>query len=291
MRYKGPIYRPPSEAGSLLIQATAGCPHNKCTFCLVYKKGPRFKVRPVSEVIEDLESARQQLGQGVLTLFFPAGNSIAVPTDQLLEMCRAAREKFPRLERITVYGSARYILEKGDEDLQRLAAAGLSRIHVGLESGSDEVLKKIKKGADRQEQIAAGQMLRRAGIENSTYVMLGIGGRALSREHARDTASAVNMIHPDFVRVRTFLPKANTPLLRQIEKGAFDVVSPHEALIELRYLLENITLETRLTSDHYTNYVNAEGDLPRDRARLLEMVDQALARDENCFREVYVGRE
>jgi radical SAM superfamily enzyme YgiQ (UPF0313 family) len=291
MRYQGPIYRPPSEADSLLIQATAGCPHNKCTFCMVYKNGPQFKIRPKAEIIEDMHAAREQYGPSVRTMFLPAGNSIAVPTEDLVHICLAAREIFPLLERITVYGSARYILDKGEGELRRLAESGLSRIHVGLESGNDQVLRRIKKGASRQEQIQAGQMLSKAGIENSTYVMLGIGGRELTRKHARDTASAVSAISPDFVRIRTFLPKVDTPLLKDIEKNEFQMVTPHQALLELKTLITNIECETRLTSDHYTNYINAEGVLPRDRDRLLKLVDRALSWDENSFRPVYVGRQ
>jgi len=291
MRYEGPIYRPPSEAHSLLIQTTAGCPHNKCTFCMIYKKGPGFRIRPTAEIIADMQEARQTLGDSVRTMFFPAGNSIAMPTDQLAEVCREARDIFPLLERITVYGSARFILAKGEGELRELSRSGLSRVHVGLESGSDEVLKRINKGASRQEQIAAGQMLVRAGIENSTYVMLGIGGRELTSEHARETASALSAITPDMVRIRTFLPKMNTPLLRQIEKGEFEVVSPHEALHELRTIISGVECETRLASDHYTNYVNAQGSHPRDRQRMLGLVDRALAMDEGCFRPVYVGTQ
>jgi hypothetical protein len=134
-------------------------------------------------------------------------------------------------------------------------------------------------------------MLVRAGIENSTYVMLGIGGRELTSEHAQDTASAVSAISPDMVRIRTFLPKVDTPLLRGIEKGEFEVVSPHEALTELRTFISGVECETRLASDHYTNYVNAEGSLPWDRQRLLGLVDRALAMDEGCFRPVYVGTQ
>jgi radical SAM superfamily enzyme YgiQ (UPF0313 family) len=224
-------------------------------------------------------------------MFLSAGNSIAVPTEDLVHICLAAREIFPLLERITVYGSARYILDKGEGELRRLAESGLSRIHVGLESGNDQVLRRIKKGASRQEQIQAGQMLSKAGIENSTYVMLGIGGRELTRKHARDTASAVSAISPDFVRIRTFLPKVDTPLLKDIEKNEFQMVTPHQALLELKTLITNIECETRLTSDHYTNYINAEGVLPRDRDRLLKLVDRALSWDENSFRPVYVGRQ
>ena len=291
MRYEGPIYRPPSEADSLLIQATVGCPHNKCTFCMVYKKGPKFKVRPPEDIIEDMHAARKQVGSSVRTMFLPAGNSIAVPSEDLARICRAAREIFPLLERITVYGSAKYILDKGENTMRYLAQAGLSRVHMGLESGSDEVLRRIKKGADREEQIRAGQMLSRAGIQNSTYVMLGIGGKELTVEHAQETASAVNAISPDFVRVRTFLPKVQTPLLGQIEKGEFLMVTPHEALQELRCLIADTTCQTRLTSDHYTNYIQAQGVLPKDREWLLDLVDKALSWDENSFRPVYVGTQ
>ncbi|MFW6284133.1 MAG: radical SAM protein, partial [Desulfosalsimonas sp.] len=189
MRYEGPIYRPPSEADSLLIQATVGCPHNKCTFCMVYKKGPKYRVRPAEEVIEDLKAARSVHGSRVRTIFFPAGNTIAAPVETLEAVFKAACSIFPELRRITVYGSSRYILEKGEAGLGRLSAAGLTRIHVGLESGNEAVLADIKKGAARADQIRAAKMMKAAGIENSSYVMLGIGGKNLSTAHATDTAS------------------------------------------------------------------------------------------------------
>jgi len=291
MRYQGPVYRPPSEADSLLIQATVGCPHNKCTFCTVYKKGPRYAVRPVSEIVADLEEARRVYGDRFRGIFFPAGNSIAMPTKELAQVLRGARELFPGLQRMTVYGSARYILEKGEQGLGELAEAGLSRVHVGLESGDDEVLADVRKGCDRQEQIEAGRMLSRAGIENSTYVMLGIGGRDRSREHALNTADAVNAIQPDFVRLRTFVPKVNTPLLKKVEQGRFAVLGPHEVLRETRLLLERLEAETRLTSDHYSNYVDLHGQLPRDRQALLRRIDACLELDASCFRPFFVGRE
>ena len=145
MRYEGPIYRPPSEADSLLVQATVGCPHNKCTFCMVYKKGPPFRVRPVAEIKKDLQKASTSYGARVRSLFFPAGNTIAMPTEALSEVCRYSKALFPALERITVYGSSKYIHQKGPGDLSRLRAAGLNRIHVGLESGDDAVLRSVKK--------------------------------------------------------------------------------------------------------------------------------------------------
>ena len=291
MRYEGPIYRPPSEADSLLIQATAGCPHNKCSFCMIYKKGPPYRVRPVTEICADLDAAREVYGGGVRTLFFPAGNTIAMPTAALAAICRYARECFPNLTRITVYGSSAYIAQKGLDDLKRLRAAGLSRIHVGLESGDDTVLARIKKGTTAAEQIEAGLLVKAAGIELSEYVILGIGGRERTEAHARNTAKALSAIAPDFVRLRTLVPKVNTLLLHQIEKGRFRLLSPHQVLAETRQLLENLACTTHLASDHYSNYINLSGELPGDKPRLLAEIDAALTWAEERFRPTVVGTQ
>ncbi len=291
MRYKGPIYRPPSEADSLLIQATAGCPHNKCTFCTVYKKGPRYSVRPVFEIVADLREASRIYGDCFRSIFFPAGNSIAMPAEELAEVLRRARELFPSLQRMTVYGSAKYILEKGEAGLEQLARAGLTRVHVGLESGDDEVLADVRKGCDSRQQIRAGRMLRGAGIENSAYVMLGIGGKGKSREHALNTAKAVSAVRPDFVRLRTFVPKVNTPLLKKVEQGRFAMLGPHEVLREARLFLGNLDASTWISSDHYSNYVNLQGLMPRDRQALLDRIDACLELDASRFRPFFVGRE
>jgi radical SAM superfamily enzyme YgiQ (UPF0313 family) len=291
MRYEGPIYRPPSEADSLLIQATVGCPHNKCTFCMVYKKGPPFRVRPVREICEDMQEARKTYGPGVKTLFFPAGNTIAMTTEDLAAICRFARMTFPKLERITVYGSSQYIAAKGPDGLKRLKEAGLSRIHVGLESGDDETLRRVKKGTTVSEQIQAGRYVKEAGMELSEYVVLGLGGQDRTGEHARATAKAINAIEPDFLRLRTLVPKINTLLLHQIKKGKFALLSPHQVLMETRLLLENITCHTVLTSDHYTNYLSLSGRLPQDRGRLLKEIDESLTWDESKFRPLFVGTQ
>ena len=291
MRYEGPVYRPPSEANSLLIQATVGCPHNTCTFCMVYKKGPRYRVRPAADIKEDLDAAREAYGTDVRCLFLPAGNTVAMPVEPLAEICRHTRTIFPRLERITVYGSSKYINEKGLEAMRTLREAGLSRIHVGLESGDDEVLRRIKKGATREEQITAGRIVCEAGIELSEYVMLGIGGKERSHEHATATASALNEIEPDFLRLRTFVPKINTPLLRHIERGEFHMLGPHEVLEETRLLLEQLDIDVPVFSDHYTNYINLEGRLPRDKGKMLAALDDALTCDEGSFRPYFVGTQ
>jgi len=289
MRYEGPIYRPPSEADSLLIQATVGCPHNRCTFCMVYKDGIRFRVRPVEDIKSDLAAARDVYGAGVKTLFLPAGNTIAMPTDDLCTVCRFAREVFPALNRITVYGSSQFIHQKGPEDLQKLNEAGLSRIHVGLETGDDAILEKIKKGTRSPQQITAGKWVVAAGIQLSVYVILGIGGKDRSVPHAAETARVLNAIGPDFIRLRTFVPKVNTPLLEDVRSGVFQMLGPHDVLRETRRLIENLTVSSQLTSDHYTNYINLHGKLPDMKPDFLRQLDEALQRRVESFRPFFVG--
>jgi radical SAM superfamily enzyme YgiQ (UPF0313 family) len=258
---------------------------------MVYKKGPAFRVRPVKEICEDMEEAQKIYGGRVRTLFFPAGNTIAMPTEDLAAICRFAKEQFPQLERITVYGSSQYIARKNLEELKTLRKAGLSRIHVGLESGDDEVLRRVKKGTSAAEQIKAGRALIEAGIELSEYVVLGLGGRERTKEHGLATAEVLNAIEPDFVRLRTLVPKINTLLLHQINKGRFQMLSPHEVLLETRQLLEHLECGATLTSDHYTNYINLEGRLPEDKDRLLSEIGHALVLDENQFRPFFIGTQ
>jgi radical SAM superfamily enzyme YgiQ (UPF0313 family) len=291
MRYDGPIYRPPSEADSLLIQATVGCPHNLCTFCMVYKSGVKFKVRPVSEIKADLEEAAATFGARVRTLFFPAGNTIAMPTSSLAEICRYSYSLFPHLKRITVYGSSHYIHRKGPDQLNILAQAGLKRIHVGVESGDDVILARIKKGATAQDHIAAGQLARNAGIAINAYVILGIGGQDRSECHARETAQVINEMQPEVVRLRTFVPKINTPLLEDVQAGRFQMLGPYQVLQEILALLSQITFPTLVASDHYTNYLDVAGRLPEDREAMTEKLRQALSREESTFRPFFIGTQ
>lgn len=291
MRYKGPIYRPPSEADSLLIQATIGCPHNRCTFCMVYKNGPKYRSRPVADIKQDMVEAKKIYGPHVRTMFLPAGNTIAMNTENLADVCHFARTTFPRLERITVYGSSQFIHKKGPDELGQLAESGLGRIHVGLESGDDVILKHIRKGTHAQEQIEAGKWLMAAGIELSLYVILGIGGEERTCEHAKETARVINEIAPDFVRLRTFVPKINTPILDDVLAGRLKMLTPHGVLRETRTFLEGLTIKTFLASDHYTNYINLHGRLPQDRPRLLKEISHALERDESDFRPFFIGTE
>ena len=258
---------------------------------MVYKNGPRYKAREVKDIKTDISEAGDRYGDRVQTLFFPAGNTIAMKTDDLCEVLSFAKEKFSTLRRITVYGSSQYIHKKGPKDLRRLANAGLSRIHVGLESGDDLILKRIKKGTTRKDQIEAGNWTMDAGIELSLYVILGIGGKERTVPHALETAGVLNEIGPDFIRLRTFVPKINTPLLADVQSGSFRMLGPHGVLQEAALLINEIQASPYLTSDHYTNYINLEGRLPDEKRQLLEKIDTALKQDENSFRPFFIGTE
>jgi radical SAM superfamily enzyme YgiQ (UPF0313 family) len=258
---------------------------------MIYKKGPLYRIRPVKEICEDIDEARDIYGEKVKSVFFPAGNSIAMPAGDLAAICRYSMVKFRDLQRITVYGSSQYIAKKRSADLAELKEAGLSRIHVGLESGDDITLKRVKKGTNASEQIKAGNMVKQAGMELSEYVILGLGGLERSEIHALKTAEAINEIEPDFVRLRTLVPKINTLLLHQIKKGRFQLLSPRQVLKETRLLLENLQCQTCLVSDHYTNYLNLSGNLPEDKNRLIVEIDRALTWDPGRFRPFFIGTQ
>lgn len=282
MKYDEPIYRPPSEAGSLLIQATIGCPHNRCTFCKMYKS-KKFRLRPLDELIGELEEARLKYGDLVRTIFFPDGNTIFMKTEDLVALCKDARQKFPKLERITVYGSSRFINRKTSDEWQRLADAGLNRVHSGLESGDNTVLEHIKKGVTAEEAIAAGLKVKAAGIDLSEYVLVGIGGREYWQQHAANTALVLNEINPDFIRLRTYTPVPGTPLYEEYSDGRFILPGPLEALQEVRLLVEKLTCDSSVLSDHISNYWDVQGRPSSDKAAMLAGLDYALSLPEKSF--------
>ena len=284
MRYEGTIYRPPSEARSLLIQCTIGCPHNRCTFCGMYKD-KQFRIRPIAEIRQDLLSAREYYGSDVHSLFLPDGNTILMKTAELVEILQYARDLFPALSRITMYGSAQYLNRKTPAELTALRNAGLDRIHSGMESGDDVTLRKICKGATAAEIVAAGRKVADAGMELSEYVLIGAGGASRTREHALESAGVLNRINPRFIRLRTLIPMPGTPLFEEYRRGDFQLLSPHQALAETKLLLETLSVAgTDLYSDHFSNYAWVNGRLPRDSARMLRIVDELLQLPESEFR-------
>ena len=290
MRYEGTVYRPPSEAGSLLIQATIGCPHNKCSFCGMYK-GTRFRIRKVEEIKKDMADAQRYYGDGPRTLFLPDGNTILMKTRSLLEIIEYAYELFPKLKRVTVYGSAKYIVKKTLEELRELRRAGLARIHTGMESGDDETLRRINKGTTAEEIIRAGRLIRAAGIEQSEYYLVGIAGQERSMEHARASARVLTAIDPEFIRLRTYTPQRNTPLGDAYFRGEFKLLDAHQAIREIIELIEPLNGSGTLVSDHISNYANISGNLSSDKDDMLVVAREALGRSINKFRPaVMIGR-
>jgi radical SAM superfamily enzyme YgiQ (UPF0313 family) len=284
MRYEGTVYRPPSEAGSLVIQATLACPHNKCAFCNMYK-GRTFHVRPLEEVVEDLDMALDAYGPDrVRTIFLADGNTAVLPVDKLVAIGEAAQTRFPGLQRITMYGSAKFLVKKSVADWQRVAAAGITRIHSGLESGDAETLKAINKGVTPDGAIEAYRHVMRAGLELSVYLMIGVAGVERSREHALGSAHVLSEAPPTFVRLRTFVPAPGTPWHDRWRDGHLTLLTAHQALRETRLLVEHLDGPTTLVSDHMSNFLNVSGRLPENRDALLAEIDEALGWPITAFR-------
>jgi radical SAM superfamily enzyme YgiQ (UPF0313 family) len=283
MRYEGTVYRPPSEAGSLIIQATVGCPHNRCAFCAMYSDKV-FGARPVEAVIEDLDMARELYGDEVRTIFLADGNTAALSTDKLEAIGRAALERWPHLERITMYGSAKFLVKKSREEWRRLSAAAITRIHSGLESGDPVTLERIRKGVDPEEAARSFNHVMEAGIELSVYIMVGVAGIERWREHALGSAAVLNRAPPDFIRLRTFVPVPGTDWCERWKAGDLTLLDAHQALEETRLLVTELEGPTVLLSDHVTNFLDVNGRIPEDTAIMLDAIGEALARPIADFR-------
>jgi len=284
MRYEGAVYRPPSEAGSLIIQATLACPHNKCAFCGMYR-GRAFRARPTEEVIEDLDMALEAYGpHGVQTIFLADGNTAVLSTEKLVAIGGAAKARFPDLQRITMYGSAKFLVTKSLEQWRQVAAAGITRIHSGLESGDGVTLQAIHKGVTPDEAVEAYRHIRRAGIELSVYLMVGVAGVERWREHALGSAHVLNQAPPTFIRLRTFVPQPGTPWHDCWRSGGLTLLSAYEALQETRLLIEQLEAPTMLLSDHVSNFLDVRGRIPEDKAAMLAEIDAALQWPLRAFR-------
>jgi radical SAM superfamily enzyme YgiQ (UPF0313 family) len=273
--YDFPPYRPPSEANSLLLRVTRGCPWNKCTFCSLYRNIP-FERRPLEEIFEDIEAARELYQDETRSVFIGDSNSILIKTEDLVRILTALHAAFPNIERVTSYARAKTICKKPLEDLQRLRTAGLSRLHVGLESGDKKLLSLIQKGATPEEMTAAGLRAKEAGFEYSLYVLLGIGGEKRWEQHAQGTAEVLNRIDPHFIRVRTFIPQQGCDLYDEIKADTFRKAGHETILKEQRKLVGALDVTSTYLSDHLSNYLPVNGKLPEDKQRMLEVLDEAL---------------
>jgi len=274
----GQVFRPPSEADSLLLQVTVGCSHNRCTYCAMYR-GKQFAIRPDDDIDALIDLYARGRPAPSRRVFLCDGDALIVPQARLLRVLTRVRERLPWVERIATYGDCRSILRKSAADLSALAAAGLGMVYHGVETGDDDAMAAIVKGSTAADVIAAADRLREAGIAHSVIVLLGIGGVAGSDRHARQTARLLTRIDPPFVGALTVTPVEGTPLWSAAEAGAFAVPDPWGLLGELRTIVaESRFTSCRFSSNHASNYLPVRANLPRDREALLTAIDGVIAR-------------
>ena len=285
MRYSGMVIRPPSEADSYILQATFGCAHNQCTFCGTYADKP-FAERPIEEVLEDIAAAGRRFGE-MPRVFIADGNALVLPAPQLVTILDALDEAFPRLRRVGIYASARDILDKSDAELAVLREKKLQLVYLGLESGSDEVLRRVSKRDTSAEMIEAVHKAKRAGMRVSVIALLGLGGVELSAEHAAETGRVVSAMDPQYLAMLTLMLVPGTPLYRQANEGGFRLPSPDGLLTELGEVLRNT--DDRLSrcvfrTNHASNYLPLAGVLSRDKESLLAAIDETQNRGPDALR-------
>jgi len=288
MRYYGTVIRPPSEAASYLLQITYGCSHNKCTFCPTYLDKP-FKVRPQHEVFEDIQEA-QRLMPDTRRVFLCDGNAMVLNTEYLTTVLKALETAFPALQRVGIYANAHDILRKSIKELRTLVAHRLSIIYIGLESGSDKVLKNVCKGATAREIIQAVQKAQQAGFKVSVIALLGLGGTDLWKEHAVSTGRAISEMNPRYFSLLTLMLVPGTILYEQQQKGDFILPDPLAMLKEMRVIIEHTEMKRGciFRSNHASNYLPLAGTLPKDKTRLLETIDLALKSGTQSLRPEYL---
>lgn len=276
IKYVEPVIRPPSEADSLLLQVTLGCSHNKCAFCGTYIT-KRFSVKPLDDVLAEIDWARENVGD-VRRVFLCDGDALVLPTEHLVKIVDRLNEAFPSLQRIGAYANARDILEKSPGDLAMLRGKKLSILYLGLESGNEEILRRAKKGNTAREAVGAVLKAQEAGMKMSVMTLLGLGGEELTREHARDSAAALNEMNPRYASFLTVVVLPQTPLWVRREKDTFKELGPVEAVRELHEMVAGLNLKnTVIRSNHVSNFVALAGTMPKDKARMLAQIDAALA--------------
>ena len=275
MDYQGIIIRPPSEANSIIFQVTVGCSHNKCTFCGTYK-GVRFRIKPVSRVEQDVEFAAQYCRRQ-RRVFLTDGDVLILPQARLLKLLRTIRERLPWVTRVGVYGNAKSVRTKTHEDLIALREKGLGIVYMGLETGDDVTLKKVRKGVRADTIVKMGRKVIEAGIRLSVTVLLGLAGPERSDVHAEATGRALSAMDPDYVGALSLMLLPNTPLGRDYAEGRFTLVSPRKMLRELKTMIAHTDLSGGLFyANHASNYLPIKARLPRDQEAAVSLIDQAL---------------
>ena len=275
MRYEGAIYRPPSEADSLIIQITIGCSHNKCTFCGSFKD-KKFRVRSFDEIKEDVEEAKAY-GRYIKKVFLADGDALILPQKMLLPIVKLIKDSFPKLERIGVYGNTKSILKKSVEDLKELKRLGVGIIYLGVESGDQVTLDRVNKGTTLDKTAEAAKRVKDAGIVLSVPVLLGLGGVERSRIHAEETGKFLSRLDPEYAGALSVILVPGTALAEAVKKGTFEVPNPYQLLEELAIMIENTNVtHTFFASNHASNYLPVKAWLPEDKEKTLKAIRYVL---------------
>lgn len=276
MRYEGDIYRPPSEAGSLILQATVGCSHNGCTFCVMYKN-KRYRERSLKELQEDILETSSSFPR-TKRIFLADGNALHIPTEKLLEILELLNRHFPGLERVSVYGNPKDLLEKSVAELSALADRKLKMVYLGVESGDEDVLKAVKKGATGAEMIEGARKTKEAGIPLSVTVINGIAGREGMEKHAAETAKLISAMDPEYLGLLTLMVYPGFPIYRLISEGKLTMLEPWEVLQEILMMVKDLNLTNCVfRANHASNYLPLKGVLSKDKERLISTIESIIA--------------
>lgn len=287
MQYYGNVFRPPSEARSLIIQATVGCAHNKCSFCYMYKDD-NFIIRPLEDIKKDLIEM-SQYGSYWRRIFLADGDALVLKTSDLLEILKTIKQYYPNIERVSSYATAGDINRKSIEELKALRDAGLEMLYIGFESGDDEILRKINKGLTYKDYVSAMAKCKEVGFKTSITIIAGLGGVELMEQNAKGTAKIISETKPDYVSYLTMRIYKNTPLYLDYINGKFNMPNAEEILQEMKIFLENVDSEgTIFRSNHASNYVLLAGILNEDKKGLIEAIDKTLKK-KNFVPEVLRG--
>ena len=286
MKYEGMIFRPPSEADSLILQVTVGCSYNRCTFCGAYQ-GKRFRIKSFEEIKEDIDEVSPHRIQRV---FLADGDALAIPQKDLLRIVSYLREKLRGLERVGIYANAKDVLRKGMGELRALKDLGVGILYLGLESGDPEILKRIKKNATVDELIRAGKRVKESGILLSVTVILGLGGVERSQAHAVETGKVLSEMDPDYVGALSLMIVRGTPIEKEIETGKLKLPTAFGLIQELEMMITNCQFShCFFASNHASNYLPLRIQMPEEKEEALERIREVLRRkDPDLLRPEYL---
>jgi radical SAM superfamily enzyme YgiQ (UPF0313 family) len=275
MDYVEPIFRPPSEAYSILLQITVGCSHNKCRFCEMYKT-KRFTIKSDEVIFRDIDEAARDY-RHIKRLFLCDGDALIVPQKRLVKILKRIREKMPWIERIGTYANTKSIAMKSVEDLKELKSLGIQIAYMGLESGDDVILEQMNKGADTKKMIEMAKKVKQAGIKLSVTVLNGLGSRERSYIHAKKTGEVLTQMKPDYVGALSFMITPGTPLYKEeYSRGEFKILTPKELLEEIGIMIANTDINGLFHANHASNYLPIRAKLPQDKDKTLKLIEDAL---------------